>query len=48
MAATDVELYALEREVFVAAVSGHAQSARTADELVASRLVAERVPTPPL
>lgn len=47
-ATTDLELYALERDVFVSAVSGHAQSARTADEMVASRLLATRPPIAPL
>jgi MFS family permease len=47
-ATTDLELFALERDVFVSAVSGHPQSARMADEVVASRLLATRVPTAPL
>jgi MFS family permease len=38
MAVTDVELVALEREPFVAAVTGHAPSAAAADTLVAARL----------
>jgi hypothetical protein len=47
-AKTELELFALERDVFVSAVSGHAQSARMAEEVVASRLLATRVPTAPL
>ena len=38
MAVTDVELVALEREPFVAAVTGHAPSAATADTVIAARL----------
>ena len=37
-AVTDVELVALEREPFVAAVTGHAPSAAAADTVVAARL----------
>jgi predicted MFS family arabinose efflux permease len=37
-AQADSELYALDREEFVGAVSGHAQSARTADAVVGTRL----------
>jgi len=37
-AVTDVELVALEREPFVAAVTGHAPSAAAADALIAARL----------
>ena len=37
-ARTKVELYALERDVFIAAVTGHAQSAEAADAVIASRL----------
>jgi MFS family permease len=37
-ARTEVELYALERDVFIAAVTGHAQSAEAADAVIASRL----------
>ena len=37
-AVTDVSLVALEREPFVAAVTGHAPSAATADAVVAARL----------
>jgi MFS family permease len=37
-ARTDVELYALEREEFVAAVTGHAESASAADAVVSERL----------
>src|SRR6188472_1542856 len=38
MAVTDVELVALERGPFVAAVTGHAPAAATADTVVAARL----------
>ena len=42
-AVTDVELVALEREPFVAAVTGHAPSAAAADTVIAARLgVAQR------
>jgi MFS family permease len=34
----DLELYSLERDVFVAAVTGHAQSAAAAESVVAERL----------
>jgi hypothetical protein len=37
-AVTDVELVALEREPFVAAVTGHAPSAAAADTVIAARL----------
>ena len=37
-AATDVELYALEREEFIAAVTGHAPSAAAADAVIGARL----------
>jgi MFS family permease len=37
-ARTGVELYALERDVFIAAVTGHAPSAEAADAVIASRL----------
>jgi len=37
-AATDVALLALEREEFIAAVTGHAESAAAADAIVAQRL----------
>src|SRR5206468_2628667 len=37
-AATDVELYALERDDFVAAVTGHAGSAQAAEAVVGARL----------
>jgi MFS family permease len=35
---TDVELYALERDVFIAAVTGYAASAEAADAVIASHL----------
>ena len=38
VAVTDVELVALEREPFVAAVTGHAPSASAADTVIAARL----------
>ncbi len=37
-ALTEVELYALERDVFIAAVTGHSPSAEAADAVIASRL----------
>jgi MFS family permease len=37
-AATDVTLYTLEREEFVAAVTGHEPAKATADEIIAARL----------
>jgi MFS family permease len=37
-AQTDVELYALERDDFIAAVTGHAPSADAADSVIATRL----------
>jgi CRP-like cAMP-binding protein len=37
-ARTDLELYALERDDFIAAVTGHARSAEAADAVVATRL----------
>jgi hypothetical protein len=37
-ARTEVELYALERDVFIAAVTGHAPSAEAADAAIATRL----------
>ena len=37
-AATDVQLYALERDDFVAAVTGHAGSAQAAEAVVGARL----------
>jgi CRP-like cAMP-binding protein len=37
-ALTDVRLYALEREPFVAAVTGHPAARRAADSLVGERL----------
>jgi MFS family permease len=48
MAVTDVELVALEREPFVAAVTGHAPSAAAADILVAARLGALSARNEPL
>jgi predicted MFS family arabinose efflux permease len=41
-AATDVELYALDRDEFIAAVTGHPESARAADRVVGERLGAFR------
>jgi MFS family permease len=41
-AKTDVELYALERDEFLSAVTGHAESAEAADAVVASRLAGLR------
>jgi MFS family permease len=37
-ARTDVELWALERDIFIAAVTGHAPSAEAADSVIASHL----------
>jgi hypothetical protein len=37
-ARTDVELYTLERDIFIAAVTGHAPSAEAADAVIASHL----------
>jgi MFS family permease len=37
-ARTDLDLYALERDDFIAAVTGHAPSARAADAVIAARL----------
>ena len=37
-ALTEVELYALERDVFIATVTGHAPSAEAADAVIATRL----------
>jgi MFS family permease len=37
-ARTDAELYALERDIFIAAVTGHAPSAEAADAVIASYL----------
>jgi hypothetical protein len=48
VAVTDVGLVALEREPFVAAVTGHAPSAAAADTLVAARLGALSVRNEPL
>jgi MFS family permease len=47
-AETDALLYALERDIFISAVSGHPQSAETVDAAIASRTIALRVPTAPL
>jgi MFS family permease len=47
-ARTAVVLYALERDVFVSAVSGHPQSAESAEAVISRRLSAIRVPTAPL
>ena len=44
-AKTDVELYALERQPFIAAVAAHADSARAAEAVVAARLGAPRLAT---
>jgi CRP-like cAMP-binding protein len=41
-AKTDVELYALERDEFLSAVTGHPASAEAADAVVASRLAGLR------
>lgn len=41
-AKTDTELYALERDEFLSAVTGHAASAEAADAIVASRLAGLR------
>ena len=41
-AKTDVELYALERDEFLSAVTGHAASAEAADAVVATRLAGLR------
>lgn len=46
-AATELRLLALDGEVFVSAVTGNQLSARTADEIVSSRLLTTRVPTAP-
>jgi len=47
-AVTDVELVALEREPFVAAVTGHAPSAAAADAVIAARLGSFSGATDPL
>ena len=39
-AATDVNLYALEREIFLVTLTGHAASHRSAHELAEQRLAA--------
>jgi len=41
VAATDVELLAIGREAFVAAVTGDYQSRQAADEVIRSRLAAD-------
>ncbi len=41
-ARTDTELYALERDEFIAAVTGHAPSAEAADAVIAQRLATAR------
>ena len=41
-AKTDSELYALDRDEFLSAVTGHAESAEAADAIVASRLAGLR------
>ena len=48
VAQTDLEPYALGRETFVAAVSGHAQSAETAEATISARLaeLQARAPRP--
>jgi CRP-like cAMP-binding protein len=38
VASTDTELLALERDVFIAAVTGHAPSAAAADAVIATHL----------
>ena len=38
VATADTELYSLERDVFIAAVTGHAESAEAADAVVGTRL----------
>ncbi len=47
-ARTDADLYALERDVFVAAVSGHARSAATAEDVMRERLAELGAPAAPL
>ena len=37
-ARTDVELWALERDIFIAAVTGHAPSAEAADAVITTHL----------
>jgi Cyclic nucleotide-binding domain len=44
-ARTDVELYVLERDVFVSAVTGSPTSSEAADELIAARLAAGPTPS---
>ena len=41
-AKTDVELFALDRDDFIAAVTGHAASAETADSVISTRLGSAR------
>jgi hypothetical protein len=37
-ASSDVELWALERDIFIAAVTGHAPSAEAADAVISTHL----------
>ncbi len=39
---TDVKLYALERDDFITAVTGHSESSERADAIIASRAAAFR------
>lgn len=43
-AVTDVEVYALDREEFIAAVTGHSASAEAAESVISSRLAARGQP----
>jgi CRP-like cAMP-binding protein len=43
-ASTDTRLYALEKDAFVAAVTGHAPTRRVADQLVSDRSAADAPP----
>ncbi|HEX5940421.1 MAG TPA: MFS transporter [Dehalococcoidia bacterium] len=47
-AESDVELFSLERDIFVSAVSGHPQSAESADAAMNARTLSLRLPTAPL
>lgn len=47
-AESDVQLYSLERDVFVSAVSGHPQSTETLDAAINARTLSLRLPTAPL